>query len=87
MLASEFPEMGFESPQDLPTRHSQLLCYVDDVDAHFARAREAGATIVADPEDQPHGDRMYRALDREGHRWLFASPIRHTDEDGAHPPE
>ena len=40
--------------------------YVDDVAAHFARAREAGATILSDLE----GDR-YRAEDLEGHRWMF----------------
>jgi uncharacterized glyoxalase superfamily protein PhnB len=44
--------------------------YVDDVDAHFARAREAGATILSEPADSGHG-RSYRAADLEGHRWMF----------------
>jgi uncharacterized glyoxalase superfamily protein PhnB len=43
---------------------------VDDLDAHFARAREAGATILSEPEDSGHG-RSYRAADPEGHRWMF----------------
>jgi len=38
-----------------------------DVDAHCARARAAGATIVAEPADQFYGDRSYRAADLEGH--------------------
>jgi uncharacterized glyoxalase superfamily protein PhnB len=43
--------------------------YVDDVDAHFAHATEAGATIVAEPHQQ--GYRAYTAEDLEGHRWTF----------------
>jgi uncharacterized glyoxalase superfamily protein PhnB len=49
-----------------------VLAYVEDVGAHFERARQAGATILSEPEDQPHGDRHYRAEDVEGHRWMFA---------------
>jgi MerR family transcriptional regulator, thiopeptide resistance regulator len=47
---------------------------VDDVDAHFTRAREAGATIAAEPANE-HGLRRYRAMDPEGHRWSFATPL------------
>ena len=50
--------------------------YVDDVDAHYARARDAGATILSDVEDTPFGDRHYRVEDLEGHRWMFATRIR-----------
>jgi uncharacterized glyoxalase superfamily protein PhnB len=49
---------------------------VDDVDAHWARARDAGATLVGEPDDQPYGERTYRALDPEGHRWIFSTPLR-----------
>jgi uncharacterized glyoxalase superfamily protein PhnB len=44
---------------------------VDDVDAHFARALQAGATILSEPEDSGYG-RSYRAADLEGHRWMFS---------------
>ncbi|MDX6449275.1 MAG: hypothetical protein QOD08_1738 [Gaiellaceae bacterium] len=50
--------------------------YVEDVDAHFAHARAAGATILSELEDQPFGDRQYRAEDLEGHRWMFATHVR-----------
>ena len=52
--------------------HVQLT---GDVDAHCARAREAGATILAEPEDQFYGDRTYRAVDLEGHVWTFAQHV------------
>jgi len=70
-LASEFAGFGC-SPQRLADTHTSLYWLVDDVDAHFTRTREAGATIVTEPADG-HGMRMYRALDSEGHRWMFAS--------------
>jgi uncharacterized glyoxalase superfamily protein PhnB len=53
------------------TRASGLVMkvYVEDVDAHFARAKAAGARIVSEPQDGFWGGRIYRALDHEGHRW------------------
>jgi uncharacterized glyoxalase superfamily protein PhnB len=44
--------------------------YVDDLDAHFAHAKAAGATIVSEIEQ--HGYRAYTAEDLEGRRWTFA---------------
>jgi len=49
---------------------------VSDLDAHCERARAAGATIVAEPEDQFYGDRTYRAVDLEGHAWTFSEHVR-----------
>jgi uncharacterized glyoxalase superfamily protein PhnB len=47
-----------------------VLVYVSDLDAHYARAKAAGATILTEPSDSGHG-RSYRAEDTEGHRWMF----------------
>ena len=55
------------------TTHVDL---VGDLDAHCERARAAGATIVAEPEDQFYGDRTYRVADLEGHMWTFSSHVR-----------
>ena len=78
-LASAYEEMGFAPPTGLTAVHSQVMVYVDDVDAHYARAIAAGATAATEPEDQPHGARQYRAIDPEGHRWIFAQQIRDVD--------
>jgi uncharacterized glyoxalase superfamily protein PhnB len=49
---------------------------VDDVDAHYAQARAAGATILSELEDNTGiGQRQYRAEDLEGHRWMFATRL------------
>jgi uncharacterized glyoxalase superfamily protein PhnB len=48
---------------------------VDDVDAHYERARASGAAIVDPPADKPFGERQYTAVDPEGHRWTFSQHI------------
>jgi uncharacterized glyoxalase superfamily protein PhnB len=69
------PGSGYRNPRQLENS-SVLVCVdVDDVDAHCARARTAGAEIRSDPEDQDHGDRRYEAVDPEGHRWFFSQAI------------
>ena len=87
MLASTFPEMGHASPRDLPGHHASIMCYVDDVDAHFARAKAAGATIISEPEDKFYGDRMYGATDLEGHHWFFATHVKDVALEDMVPPE
>jgi uncharacterized glyoxalase superfamily protein PhnB len=47
-----------------------VLVIVDDVPAHYARAKAAGAVILSEIEDGAPG-RRYRAEDLEGHRWFF----------------
>jgi uncharacterized glyoxalase superfamily protein PhnB len=48
---------------------------VDDIDAHYERAKAAGARILSELEDNPGiGQRQYRAEDGEGHRWMFGQP-------------
>jgi uncharacterized glyoxalase superfamily protein PhnB len=55
---------------DVPYIIDGVLVYVDDVAAHFERAKSAGATILSAPESGEGGNR-YRAEDVEGHRWMF----------------
>ncbi len=47
--------------------------YVEDVDAHFERARAGGARVVYPPEDTEWGSRRYRVLDLEAYEWSFGS--------------
>jgi uncharacterized glyoxalase superfamily protein PhnB len=64
-----------------------LYVYVDDVDAHCARARGAGAEILSELEDMFWGDRTYVAKDPEGHRWTFAQHVRDVAAEDMRPPE
>lgn len=52
-----------------PVTHEAWV-FVDDLEAHLARVRDAGATIVQDI--RKHGFTSYVALDLEGRRWRFA---------------
>jgi uncharacterized glyoxalase superfamily protein PhnB len=77
MIGGEWAEWA-RSPASIGGVNTRIT-HVDltgDVDAHCERARAAGATIAAEPEDQFYGDRTYRAVDLEGHVWTFASHVR-----------
>jgi PhnB protein len=75
MLADEFPEMGQQSPRGLGGTPVTVSLYVDDVDAVFARALEAGATEVRAVTDQFYGDRAGQFEDPWGHRWSVATHV------------
>ncbi|MBE9031343.1 VOC family protein [filamentous cyanobacterium LEGE 11480] len=73
MLADEFPDMGYNSPQAVGGTTVSIVLYVDDVDALFERAIAAGATVTMPLQDQFDGDRRGSLTDPFGHRWLLAS--------------
>jgi uncharacterized glyoxalase superfamily protein PhnB len=71
MLGPAYPDFRSAAASALPALHASIWCYVDDADAHCARARAAGALILREPTDQPYGVREYDALDQEGQEWYF----------------
>lgn len=73
MLGTARAERGNASPRDLPATNQSIYAIVDDVDAHCARARAAGAEITAEPVDEDYGGRGYSARDLEGHGWSFGT--------------
>jgi PhnB protein len=74
MMGCPGPE--YRNPARLGQITQHLYVYVDGVDAHFERAKKAGAKIVEEPKDQFYGDRRYGAEDLEGHCWYFAEHVR-----------
>ena len=77
------PERPYvRSPRGVGGANTQSLAvFVDDADAHCARARAAGAVIATEPATQDYGegywaDRSYAAKDLEGHRWWFMQRLR-----------
>jgi PhnB protein len=69
------PGEQFRNPKRLGQATVGVHVYVDDVDAHYERAKTAGAEILQEPSDQDYGDRRYDAADPEGHRWYFAQHV------------
>ena len=71
----------YRSPRAAGGVTASLVFYLDDVNAHHARAVAAGATIVREPRDDDYGaeywaDRTYGAQDLEGHLWWFLQRLR-----------
>jgi len=73
MLADEYPEMGFRSPQTLGGSPVTIHIYVEDVDALAAQAESAGAKVLRPVADQFYGDRSCQLADPFGHVWSFAT--------------
>ena len=53
-----------------------LKVRVDDVDAAFDRALRHGAVVIAEPAEQPYGERECTVEDPAGHRWQLTQTIR-----------
>ena len=73
MLADESPDAGYSSPQAIGGTAVSLMFYVADVDATFARALAAGATVKQALKDQFYGDRSGTIVDPFGHIWTIAT--------------
>ena len=52
---------------------TSLYIYVPDTDAAYAKALEAGAVSIAEPTDQPFGDRNAAVQDKWGNQWWFGT--------------
>ena len=70
------PGGDYRSPRNGGGAPAQVQVYVDDVDAHYAQAKAAGAEIRQELMDMPYGDRRYDAYDAEGHLWMFSTHVR-----------
>ncbi len=79
MLADEYPEIDVVGPQTRGGPTCSFTIEVPDVDASFARAVAAGATVERPVADQFHGNRMGWVRDPFGHRWTLSTPIADFD--------
>jgi uncharacterized glyoxalase superfamily protein PhnB len=75
------PGAGTASPAQLGGRTQSLTVFVEDVDAHYSRARSAGVTIIEDLHETIYGERQYGAEDLDGHHWLFSQHARDLSPD------
>jgi PhnB protein len=75
MLSDEYPEMGARGPRSVGGSPVTLSVYVEDVDAAFDRAVDAGAKALRPVEDQFYGDRSGQFEDPWGHRWSVATHV------------
>lgn len=64
-----------ESGGEFKPMPAMLYVYVEDVDATYKRALDAGATPVMEPKDQFYGDRSGGVTDAAGNQWWFATHV------------
>jgi len=81
MLADEYPEMGYRSPQSLGGAAVSLMVYVERVDEVFKRAVAAGAKELQAVKDQFYGDRSGTLQDPYGHTWTIATHVEDIQPD------
>jgi PhnB protein len=74
-VADESPEHSNFSPETLSGGTVRMIMTVDDPDAAFARAVEAGAKPVV-PVENNYGWRLGRVVDPFGHHWEIGKPLR-----------
>jgi PhnB protein len=75
MLADEYPDLGYRSPEAGKLPAAGMMIYVEDVDSVVKRAVAEGATVEKPVADQFYGDRAGGIVDPFGHRWYIATHI------------
>lgn len=73
MMSEPCEESPIPSPEVLGGSTIGIHLYVEDVDAVFSQAVDAGATILKTVEDQFYGDRMGTLKDPFGHVWFIGT--------------
>ena len=72
-LVDEFPEMDCRGPQSVGGTPVTIHMYVEDVDAAFGKAVDAGAQVKLPLADMFWGDRYGVLADPFGHAWSLAT--------------
>lgn len=64
-----------DAQPNYPARPTMICLYVEDADATYQRALEAGATVVREIADQFYGDRSGGVQDASGMQWWISTHI------------
>ena len=75
MLSDPFPQASTKPPKELGGTSFSVMMYVEDVDAAFKRAVDAGATVSMELADMFWGDRFGSVTDPFGHSWSLATHV------------
>ncbi len=76
MLVDAFEEFGARGPKAFGGSPVTLHVYVEDADAAFQRALDAGCTVAMPLADMFWGDRYGKVRDPFGHEWSIATKIK-----------
>ncbi|WNC70168.1 VOC family protein [Thalassotalea nanhaiensis] len=81
MLAEEYMDMGFVSPETLGGAGVSLMLYLENVDQSFTKAINAGGIELKPVSDQFYGDRAGTLKDPFGHIWTLGTHKEDLSED------
>ena len=81
MLSDPFPMSNAKPPKEIGGTSVVIFLYVEDVDAAFQRAVDAGATATVPPEDMFWGDRFAQVGDPFGHYWQIATHVEDVSDE------
>ncbi|HZY46600.1 MAG TPA: VOC family protein [Candidatus Bathyarchaeia archaeon] len=60
---------------EFKSKESHLYVYVDDIDAIYKQALDAGGAVVREPKTQFYGDRSASVRDPAGNVWSIATHV------------
>ena len=80
-LGAAVPEFGLQAPDPDQPVQVAITMFGSDVDAAYERAVGAGATSMAEPADQFHGDRTAAVRCPFGHKWILAKHLRDVPQE------
>ena len=80
MIGEEYPDMDIHAPDTLGGSPLTLVLWLNDVDGAVAAAVEKGSTVLAEPEDQFHGNRTAKIKDPFGHIWMLSCMLEDVDD-------
>jgi uncharacterized glyoxalase superfamily protein PhnB len=72
---------GEATPLQLGCRTQSLTVLAEDVEAHYKKAKAAGAKIIEELNQTAYGEFQYGVEDLDGHRWLFARHARDVNPE------
>jgi uncharacterized glyoxalase superfamily protein PhnB len=67
---------GEATPLQLGCWTQSLTVFMEDVEAHYKKAKAAGSKIIEELNETAYGEFQYGVEDLDGHRWLFARHAR-----------
>jgi PhnB protein len=81
MLADITPDMQVPEISADQWPPISIMLYVEDVDAVYTRAVEAGFTCELEPTDMFYGDRTAKVRDPYGHRWAVSTHVEDVPQE------
>lgn len=81
MLNDEFPDYGVTGPAKIGGTAVTMHMYVEDVDAAWQQAVDAGFQVAMPLENQFWGDRYGQLKDPFGHSWSLASRMEEVSQE------